>query len=289
MLLAVVAGITILLAFRQRLFTRTNLRVLVLPALAMDWVVLPWIAISSNLRVYVLYLEHLIAPDTLLSYALALPGQVGWPLLILSISGLIAGLLARRKVVGIVLCRMLLLNFLFVMDVTAPRVIDRFATHFVPGLAILAGIALGALDGRKLVAASVLAALSGIAVLGTWFFDDGRRVSLLSRDGLRYATEPLLPFDQVAEWLDSESRQLPDGERLDFYLPIPCRARLRSTCPGAAASGSGSTKRTGGLSDPTETSTSPSRPAGRQAATTWWCQFIVRATWYCIRSMTSPP
>ena len=225
-LLAVVAGITILLAFRQRLFTLTNLRVLALPALAMVWVVLPWIAISSNVRVYVLYLEHLIAPDTLLSYALALPGQVGWPLLVLSISGLIAGLLAWRKVVGIVLCWMLFLNFLFVMDVTAPRVIDRFAIHFVPGLAILAGIALGALDGRKLVAASVLAALSGIAVLGTWFFDDGRRISLLSRDGLRYATEPLLPFDQVAEWLDSESRQLPDGERLDLYLPIPLQSSL---------------------------------------------------------------
>ena len=225
-LLALIAGITILWVFHWRLFSWKNLRALAMPALAMIWVVLPWLAISSNVRVYVLYIEHLTEKGTLLSYALALPGQAGWALVILSIAGLISGLLCRRKVTWIVLCWVLLLNFLFIMDVTAPRVIDRFAIHFMPGLAILSGLALGVLKGRKLAAAATLTAIAGVATLGTWFLDDKRAVPLLARDGLRYSAEPLLPFDQVASWLDAETRELADGERLNIYLPIPLQTSL---------------------------------------------------------------
>ena len=225
-LLAGVAAITILLAFRSRLFTWTNIRALALPAMAMVWVALPWIAISSNVRVYVLYVEHLAEPGTLLSYVMALPGQAGWPLAALSFAGMISGLLARRRITWIVLCWLLLLNFLFVMDVTAPRVVDRFAIHFIPGLAILAGMALGTLTGRKLVTAVMVAVVAGFATLATWFMDDGREFTLLPRSGLRYADEPLLPFDQVAIWLERRVRELPDGERLNLYLPIPLQTSL---------------------------------------------------------------
>jgi hypothetical protein len=225
-LLAVVAGTAILLVFRERLFTWHNLRALALPALAMIWLALPWIAISSNVRVYVLYTAHLAQADTLLSYFAALPGQAGWPLVLLGIAGLFAGLLAARRMAWVVLCWILLLNLLFVMDVTAPRVINRFAIHFLPGLAILAGLALAA-PGRRMQTAAVATAIgAGALTLVTWYMDDDRRMPWLPVAGMRYAAEPLYPFDQVAGWLDRRVAELPQGKRLHLYQPAPWQSSL---------------------------------------------------------------
>ncbi len=226
-LMVVVAGITLLLVFHRRLFAWRNLRALALPALAMVWVALPWIAISSNVRVYVLYTDHLLQPDMLLSYLRALPGQAGWPLVLLAVAGLAIGIVRRRWMAFVAAVWLLLLNLLFVMDVTAPRVIDRFAIHFIPGLAILSGFALGALRNRRAaVYAAVAVSVMGLVTLATWLHDDDRELALLPGDGLRYATEPLYPYDAVADWLGSRVRELPAGQRLLLFQPVPWQSAL---------------------------------------------------------------
>ncbi len=227
-LLAVVAAIAILAVFRLRLFDWRNLRALVVPGIAMIWLCLPWIAISSNVRVYVLYADHLLQAETMVSYAQALPGLVGWLLVILAITGLWPGIRRHRWMLLITATWLLLLNLLFIMDVTAPRVINRFAIHFVPGLAILAGLTLGMIPHARPVGRGLLVLVIVLAAgtLANWRWDDDRRWHLLAGDGLRHVAEPLYPFDQMLPWLREKVAGLEGRDRLVLFQPVPWQSAL---------------------------------------------------------------
>lgn len=222
--LLLLTGLMLLLRHGRILFRWRNLITLALPPIALVWLILPWIAISRNVRAYVPDFENLLMPDHWLAYPTALPQLTGWVLPVMAVVGLITFRFTSYRLTLIPLLWMGLLVLLFAMDVTAPRVVDRFSIHFVPPIVILACSALAAtrrLTGGVRVAVTTLVIVLTIPLLFVWRYDDSRQIELLPSNGIREIATPRYPYDALSTWLSSNEENLVVYEHVPWQSPLP--------------------------------------------------------------------